>query len=83
MKQKSNQAAVQEQAGRAADNRLMRWHEVHELVGSSRSTVWRWERAGTFPRRVQTGPKSVAWRASEVYAWVAELQRFGEAPIAH
>ena len=32
-------------------------------------TVWRWERAGVFPRRVRIGSNTVAWPESEVAAW--------------
>jgi predicted DNA-binding transcriptional regulator AlpA len=66
--------------GATGAGRLMRWREVQQLVGASRSTVWRWEREGAFPHRLQTGPKSVRWRASEVQAWLESLQVAG-APV--
>ena len=34
-------------------------------------TLWRWERAGKFPKRVQLGGNSVGWIESEIDAWVA------------
>jgi len=35
------------------------------------STIYRWEQAGLFPRRVSLGPNSIGWRADEVRAWAA------------
>lgn len=34
-------------------------------------TLWNHERAGTFPRRVQLTTDRVAWRESDVAAWIA------------
>jgi prophage regulatory protein len=33
-------------------------------------TLWRMEKAGTFPKRRQLSPGRVAWLASEVDAWI-------------
>ncbi len=45
--------------------------QIREITGGkSDSTVWRWERAGLFPRRRQLGPNSVGWKQDEVLAWV-------------
>jgi predicted DNA-binding transcriptional regulator AlpA len=32
--------------------RMVLWPELHAVVGLSRTTIWRMERAGQFPRRV-------------------------------
>ena len=34
--------------------------------------IWRLERAGQFPHRVQLGPRSVAWYEDEIEAWCAD-----------
>ena len=41
--------------------RLLRADEVVKKVGVSRSTIWRWEQAGRFPKRRKIGDSSVAW----------------------
>ena len=39
--------------------------------GRADSTIWRWERAGIFPKRRQIGPNSVGWAMNEVDSWVS------------
>ncbi len=51
-------------------NSLLRWPEVKALTSLSRTTAWRFERAGTFPKRRQLGANSVAWLESEVFQWI-------------
>lgn len=51
-------------------DRMLRLPEVLAAVGVSSVTLWRWERAGRFPRRRRIGPNAVAWRASEVKEWI-------------
>lgn len=48
---------------------FLNWHQVHKITGKSRSTIWRWENQGTFPRRRQMGPKSVGWVEQEIIDW--------------
>jgi prophage regulatory protein len=50
--------------------RFLHWPEVHRLVGLSRATVWRLERAGRFPRRCRLAPGSIGWVAQEVADWI-------------
>jgi prophage regulatory protein len=49
---------------------ILRTSQVTALTGLSRTTLWRLERAGAFPTRVQLGANSVGWRAEEVKAWI-------------
>ena len=51
---------------------LIRIREVRRRTGFSRSTIWRLERRGEFPRRVKLGPNSVAWYLAEVEGWIKE-----------
>jgi len=48
---------------------FLKWNQVHALTGKSRTTIWRWEGQGHFPKRRQIGPKSVAWVEQEVADW--------------
>lgn len=56
--------------------RLLRFGEVRQRTGLSRSTIWRMERSGVFPKRIQISVNVVAWREDEVTAWIAnKIQR--------
>jgi prophage regulatory protein len=49
--------------------------------GLSRSTIWRLERKGLFPKRRLVTGKIVAWDESEIDEWIASRHReFGPAP---
>ncbi|MBM3266313.1 MAG: AlpA family phage regulatory protein [Candidatus Sericytochromatia bacterium] len=56
-------------------SRVIRWPEVRELTGLSRTSVWRAERAGDFPARIRLTPGSCGWLETEVLAWVASRRR--------
>ncbi len=59
-----------------AETRVLRWPQVKRLVGLSKSTVWRMERGGKFPRRRQLAVRAVGWDAREVEKWM-ETRRKG------
>lgn len=50
--------------------RLLRCREVRHRVGLSRSSIWRLEQAGQFPKRIPIGENSVGWFEHEVDAWL-------------
>ncbi|EBV4144157.1 AlpA family phage regulatory protein [Salmonella enterica subsp. enterica serovar Benin] len=50
--------------------RLVRENERRKMTGLSRSTVWRLEREGRFPKRKQTGKNSCAWLMSDLLLWM-------------
>jgi predicted DNA-binding transcriptional regulator AlpA len=52
-------------------DRLLDFEAVQARVGLSRTTIWRIERAGKFPLRIQKSPGRVGWRESEIDAFVA------------
>lgn len=49
---------------------FLRESEVIAFTGVSKTTLWRWEAAGTFPKRIPLGSRSVGWRNSQVMAWM-------------
>jgi prophage regulatory protein len=49
---------------------FMREPAVLKLVPVAHSTLWMWTRKGLFPRPVKLGPRMVAWRVSDVQAWL-------------
>lgn len=53
-------------------DRFLREREVHHLTGLSRTTRWRLENAGKFPRRRQISTNAVAWLESEVLEWIKD-----------
>ena len=54
-----------------AELRVLREKDRFRLTGLSRVQVWRLEREGRFPKRIQLGTNSVGWLASELDAWIA------------
>ena len=54
------------------DDRFLREAEVARITGLSRTTRWRMERRGEFPRRRSISRNAVAWLASEIRAWMVE-----------
>lgn len=51
-------------------DRILRMQEVQDIVGVSRTTLWRMENKGDFPRRVPLGASSVGWLKSDIEAWL-------------
>ena len=45
--------------------------EVVARTRLSRCTIWRLEKKNRFPKRRKIGFKRVAWRTSEIDAWIA------------
>jgi prophage regulatory protein len=51
-------------------DRFMRLPEVEQCTSLSRWTIRRRMADGTFPQSVALGANSVAWRESEIDAWM-------------
>ncbi len=51
---------------------FIRLTKILEITGVSPSTLWRWEKSGHFPKRIQIGPNSVAWLESDVVSWMED-----------
>ena len=58
-------------------NKLLKRPEVERLTGLSRASIYARIKNEAFPLPVRIGPNSVAWRADEIDAWIADL------PVAH
>ncbi|EQD28548.1 Prophage CP4-57 regulatory [mine drainage metagenome] len=50
---------------------LLRLPAVIEATGCARSTINDAIRAGTFPKPVPLGGRTVAWSSNEIDAWIA------------
>ncbi len=59
---------IQDQKGRY--DRLIRLKEVMDLTGLSRTTIWRLEKDGRFPARVQISPNCIGWKSSSIQGFI-------------
>jgi prophage regulatory protein len=50
--------------------RLLSTDEVMRRTTLSRSTLWRLSRCGAIPRPIRITPGRIAWRESDVAAWL-------------
>jgi prophage regulatory protein len=50
--------------------KLLRFPAVRERTGLSRSTIWRLERRGQFPKHHRIAPNVVAWIEEEITSWI-------------
>lgn len=57
---------------------ILRTNDVISMTGLSRTTIWRMERSGQFPKRVQLGAKCVGWIEGEVIDWIETRPRVGD-----
>jgi prophage regulatory protein len=55
--------------------RLIPFREVAQRVALSRSTIWRMERAGQFPKRRRLSVNKVAWYEPEIDEWLQNRER--------
>ncbi len=55
--------------------KILKPMDVTEKVGLSRVTIWRMERAGTFPKRVNLSPGRVGWKSDEIDEWIETRPR--------
>lgn len=56
----------------APSERMIRLPELRGLVGMSTTTIYARMAAGDFPRPVQMGAQAVAWRESQINAWMRD-----------
>lgn len=54
------------------ENLLLDLKQVCQLTKLSKSTVYRLEVLGKFPRRIKLSERRVAWRAFDVYDFITE-----------
>jgi prophage regulatory protein len=50
--------------------RILRLKEVINKTGLARSTIYKYLDAGTFPKPIPLGGRSVGWLDSEVHQWI-------------
>jgi len=52
--------------------RILRLRDVMEKTGLARSTVYKYIEAGTFPKPIDLGGRSVGWVDEEINDWILE-----------
>jgi predicted DNA-binding transcriptional regulator AlpA len=56
-----------------SENALLRLPQVLALVPVSRSTWWAGCKSGRFPKPVKLGPRTTAWRSSDIAALLESI----------
>ncbi len=55
-------------------DRIIKLDEVVRITGLSASTIWRMEKTGFFPSRIQISQRSVGWSEADVEEWIQNLR---------
>ena len=58
-----------------SDDRLLRRTEVEEIVGLSRSSIYRLKKEGLFPEPIRIGLRAVRWWLSDIQKWLSTRPR--------
>jgi prophage regulatory protein len=61
--------------------RFMRFTAVRERTGLSRSTIWRLERVGAFPKHHRISSNAVAWVEQDVVDWMRDKASARRGPL--
>jgi prophage regulatory protein len=51
-------------------NKLLRLPKVIDRTGLSKSTIYSFILAGTFPKPISLGERAVAWQESDISEWI-------------
>ena len=52
--------------------KILRVDEVTERIGVCRGTLWRWEKLGLFPKKIQIGRRAMGWLEEDIDNWLKE-----------
>ena len=72
--QKLNTSLEEPEEFTVMSDRFIRAKEIYRKTGLSRSTIWRLEQQGDFPRRRLIAPHTVGWLETEVERWLKSRQ---------
>ncbi|MGJ8694199.1 MAG: helix-turn-helix transcriptional regulator [Thalassotalea sp.] len=70
--QKTNTALINLTKTITTSDRFVREAECKQISGLSRTRRWELERDGKFPKRIQLSERAIAWRLSDLMAWIEE-----------
>ena len=54
--------------------RIMRLNEVKKVTGMSKTTIYRYEKEGRFPARVNLGVRSIGWFEDDIESFLKSLR---------
>lgn len=54
------------------NDRVLREPQVSDITQLSKSTRWRLEKAGLFPKKIILSQNAVGWLASEINSWIEQ-----------
>ena len=57
---------------------IARPRDLPSLTGLSRTTIWRLERAGEFPKRIRLSAGAVGYRMTDIITWLDSRQNVVE-----
>ena len=49
---------------------IIRYGDLAEELGVSKSTIWRWRRKGEMPSPLSLGPRVIAWERAVIEQWL-------------
>ncbi len=52
-------------------DKIVRTAELTNILGLSRTTIWRLESRGHFPKRLRLTNRAVGWRHADIMQWLA------------
>ncbi|MGL6587440.1 helix-turn-helix transcriptional regulator [Aeromonas sp. FDAARGOS 1407] len=52
--------------------KLIKLKDVTEMTTLSKATIYRLIKQGAFPPQISLGPRAVAWRLSDIVAWIEQ-----------
>lgn len=61
---------------------ILRRRQVEARTGMGRSAIYANIKAGTFPKPVSIGPRSVGWVEAEIFDWIAKRIEASRTPAA-
>lgn len=50
--------------------RIMRKPEVIKMTGLSGTTLWRLEKEGEFPKKIQLSKRLIGWSEADIQEWI-------------
>ena len=57
--------------------RLLRLQDVMEITSLSKSTIYRKEKSGKFPKRLNCGGNMIRWNSFDISKWIESLLPVG------
>lgn len=59
-------------------DRVLRDPEVFDMTKLSKTTRWRLEKAGLFPKKIRLSPNAVGWLESDICLWLEQRIQEGK-----